>query len=160
MSASWPVICSRFTDLGYTVREARVIATTVLVLAGLYLVYGIEGGGLRRRTAVGTMCFVLLGVYVMAILLPSTRRFFELVVPDLGMVITAVDGALLAIVALFLRGSRRSRTSTRRQIQPHQNGGFSSPAPRVMLGLSALALYPAVTVLTTPRDRPLGAGES
>jgi magnesium-transporting ATPase (P-type) len=91
-------------NLGYTVREARVIATTFLVLAGLYLVYGIEGGSLRRRTAVGTMCFVLLGVYVMAILLPSTRHFFELVVPDPGMVITAVVGALLAIVALFLAG--------------------------------------------------------
>jgi hypothetical protein len=50
------------------------------------------------------MCFVLLGVYVMAILLPSTRHFFELVVPDPGMVIIAVVGALLAIVALFLAG--------------------------------------------------------
>ena len=29
-------------NLGYTVREARVVATTVLVIAGLYLVYGIE----------------------------------------------------------------------------------------------------------------------
>jgi len=91
-------------NLGYTVREARVIATTVLVIAGLYLVYGIERGSLRRRTAVGTMCLVLLGVYVTAILLPPTRHFFDLVVPGPGMVITAVAGALLAILALLLAG--------------------------------------------------------
>ena len=71
-------------NLGYRVREARVIATTVLVIAGLYLVYGIEGGSLRRRTAVGTLCFVLLGVYAMAIMLPSTRDFFALFVPGPG----------------------------------------------------------------------------
>ena len=91
-------------DLGYSVREARVIATTVLVIAGLYLVYEIEGGSLRRRTAVGSMCFVLLGLYVAAIMLPPTRHFFGLLLPSLGMVITALLGAGLAIVALFLSG--------------------------------------------------------
>jgi magnesium-transporting ATPase (P-type) len=91
-------------DLGYSVPEARVIATTVLVIAGLYLVYGIEGGSLRRRTAVGTMCLVLLGVYAVAILLPPTRNFFALVVPGPGMIITALIGASLAVVTLFLAG--------------------------------------------------------
>jgi magnesium-transporting ATPase (P-type) len=91
-------------DLGYPVREARVVATTVLVIAGLYLVYGIEGGSLRRRTAVGTMCLVLLGLYALAILLPPTRHFFALVVPSPGMIITALIGASLAVVTLFLAG--------------------------------------------------------
>jgi cation-transporting ATPase E len=91
-------------DLGYRVAEARVIATTVLVIAGLYLVYVIEGGSLRRRTAVGTMCFALLGLYVAAILLPATRHFFELEIPTVGMTLTALVGAALAIVALYLSG--------------------------------------------------------
>ncbi|HET6864423.1 MAG TPA: HAD-IC family P-type ATPase, partial [Solirubrobacteraceae bacterium] len=107
-------------NLGYTVREARVIATTVLVIAGLYLVYGIEGGSLRRRTAVGTMCFVLLGVYAMAILLPSTRDFFELVLPSPGMIITALVGALLAVVTLFLAGFPPAN---------NQSGPEPGPAP-------------------------------
>jgi magnesium-transporting ATPase (P-type) len=91
-------------DLDYTVAQARVVATTVLVISGLYLVYGIEGGSLRRRTAVGGMCFVLLGVYVAALLLPPTRHFFALMIPDPGMVITALIGAALAILALYLAG--------------------------------------------------------
>jgi magnesium-transporting ATPase (P-type) len=91
-------------DLGYPVREARVIATTVLVIAGLYLVYGIEGGSLRRRTAVGSMCFALLGLYIAAIIIPLTRHFFALVVPKPGMVATALIGAALSIVALYLSG--------------------------------------------------------
>jgi hypothetical protein len=74
------------------------------VIAGLYLVYGIEGGSLRRRTAVGTMCLVLLGVYAVAILLPPTRHVFALVVPSPGMMITALIGASLAVVTLFLAG--------------------------------------------------------
>jgi cation-transporting ATPase E len=91
-------------NLGYAVHDARVIATTVLVLAGLYLVYAIEGGSLKRRTAVGSMCFVLLGLYVAAILLPVTRHFFGLEVPSPGMVLTALIGASVAILALYLSG--------------------------------------------------------
>ncbi len=103
-------------DLGYAVREARVIATTVLVIAGLYLVYEIEGGSLRRRTAVGSMCLVLFGLYVAAILLPPTRHFFELEIPSPGMAITALLGAALAIVALYLAGFPASSSA---------NGGTS-----------------------------------
>jgi hypothetical protein len=50
------------------------------------------------------MCLVLLAVYVIAILLPPTRHFFELVVPTPGMVTTSLAGASLAVVALFLAG--------------------------------------------------------
>jgi magnesium-transporting ATPase (P-type) len=107
-------------NLGYSVREARVIATTVLVIAGLYLVYGIEGGSLRRRTAVGTMCLVLLGIYVAVILLPPTCHFFELVVPSPGMIITALIGASVAVVALFLAGFPAANTP--------DSSGASQPA--------------------------------
>jgi magnesium-transporting ATPase (P-type) len=100
-------------NLDYTVRDARMIATTVLVISGLYLIYVIEGGTLRRRTAVGTMCLLLLGLYVAAILLAPTRDFFELVTPNPGMVITALIGAALAIVSLYVAGfPPESRTSS------------------------------------------------
>jgi magnesium-transporting ATPase (P-type) len=91
-------------NLDYGVGDARMIATTVLVITGLFLVHGIEGGSLRRRTAVGTMCLLLLGLYVVAILLAPTRAFFDLVIPNPGMVITAVIGAALSIVSLIVAG--------------------------------------------------------
>ena len=91
-------------DLDYSVAQARVIASTVLVIAGLYLVYAIEGGSLKRRTAVGSMCFALLGLYVAAILLPPARHFFMLEIPGPGMIVTSLFGAALAILALFLAG--------------------------------------------------------
>ena len=90
-------------DLGYTVIQAGVIVTTVLVISGLYLVYGIEGGSLRRRTAVGGMCVVLLGLYVAAILLPVTRGFCAVTVPDPGWW-SPLIGAAIAILALYLAG--------------------------------------------------------
>ncbi len=91
-------------DLGYSVHQGRVIATSVLVIAGLYLVYEIEPGSRRRRTTVGSMCFALLGLYVAVILVPATRHFFGLEIPSLGMVLTALCGAAIAIVALYLAG--------------------------------------------------------
>jgi magnesium-transporting ATPase (P-type) len=111
-------------NLGYRVPEARVIATTVLVIAGLYLVYEIEGGSLRRRTAVGTMCFALIGLYVAAILLPATRHFFKLEIPTLGMTLTALVGAAVAIGALYLSGfpthdgDGRARSGRARAVAP------------------------------------------
>ncbi|MEO8966372.1 MAG: HAD-IC family P-type ATPase [Solirubrobacteraceae bacterium] len=107
-------------DLGYAVREARVVATTVLVITGLYLVYEIEGGSLRRRTAVGAMCLVLFGLYVAAIVLPPTRHFFALEVPNPGMAITALLGSALAIVALYLSGYPASSSA---------DGGTSQTQP-------------------------------
>jgi cation-transporting P-type ATPase E len=91
-------------DLDYAVQQARVIATTVLVIAGLYLLYEIESGTLRRRTAVGSMCFAVLGLYIAAMLLPPTRRFFKFEIPSVGMVITALLRAALAICSLYLSG--------------------------------------------------------
>ena len=133
-------------NLGYTVREARVIATTVLVIAGLFLVYGIEEGRPQtRRTAVGTMCFVLLGPYAMAILLPSTRDFFALVVPGPGMIITAAGWRLTGRRRRYSwLGSRRltTRTRARARSSARRAGEFSSSAPRLMLRLSPLGAHP------------------
>ena len=59
-------------------------------------------GSRRRSTLVAGMCPVLAGVYVAALLLPATRRFFELTVPDVGMIVTAGLASAVAIAALAL----------------------------------------------------------
>jgi cation-transporting ATPase E len=130
-------------NLGYTVGEARVIATTVLVLAGLYLVYGIEGGSLRRRTAVGPCASYCSGFTSW----PSCCR--RRATSSSSSSPTPAWSSLPWLAPCWpsspysWRGSRRLTASTRPSAgQHHQNGGFSSPAPRLMLGLSALALIP------------------
>jgi magnesium-transporting ATPase (P-type) len=92
-------------DLDLSVMQARTVATTVLVAAGLYLVIALEAAGSRKRsTLVSGMCLVLAGMYVAAFLIPAVRSFFELSLPTLGMAITAATASMLAIGALALAG--------------------------------------------------------
>ena len=50
------------------------------------------------------MCAALAGVYVATLLIPATRRFFELTVPSADMIVTALVASSVAIVALTLCG--------------------------------------------------------
>jgi len=92
-------------DLG--VREARTVATTVLVAAGLYLVIALEAeqpDGRRRSRAVEAMCALLGVAYVVTLLVPGLRTFFELAPFTLAMLGAVLGGAALSIVALRLAG--------------------------------------------------------
>jgi cation-transporting ATPase E len=90
-------------DLDLPVREARTVATSVLVLVGLYLVLAIERGGRRlRRNLISLMCAALAGVYVVAFILPFTRHFFQLAVPTPAIVLSALGGAAISIACLYL----------------------------------------------------------
>ncbi len=92
-------------DLNLSVADSRTVAVTILVACGLYLVMALEAEGSRRRSAlVAGMCAVLAGVYLAALLLPGTRRFFELNALDVGMVVDAVFASAIAIGALALCG--------------------------------------------------------
>jgi magnesium-transporting ATPase (P-type) len=92
-------------DLDLSLNDSRTVAVTILVACGLYLVLALESEGSRRRSSlVGVMCAVLAGLYVVAILLPATRSFFELSSLDAGMVVTAVVSSAIAIGALALSG--------------------------------------------------------
>jgi cation-transporting P-type ATPase E len=92
-------------DLDESVRDARTVATTVLVIVGLYLVIALETEGSRLRcSAVAIMCLAMAGLYVGAILWPTSRSFFELAVPNAGMLLTAVLGAAASIAGLWLAG--------------------------------------------------------
>ncbi|MDE3069586.1 MAG: HAD-IC family P-type ATPase [Acidobacteriota bacterium] len=92
-------------DLDLPVPAARTVAVTVLVAGGLYLVMALEAeGSLKRSTLVGGMCAVLGGLYVAALVIPSTRSFFALRPPDPGMLATAFIATAAAIGSLALCG--------------------------------------------------------
>jgi cation-transporting ATPase E len=92
-------------DLDLSVADSRTVALTTLVANGLYLVMALEAGGSRRRSAlVAGMCAVMGGLYVAALLIPATRSFFQLTLPDTGMLATALLASGVSIAALTLSG--------------------------------------------------------
>ncbi len=78
------------------VREARTVATTALVLVGLYLILALEAEGRRRGTAVVALVSVLLAGYVLVLLFPATRHFFALGAFGPSVLLSAFAGALIA----------------------------------------------------------------
>jgi P-type E1-E2 ATPase len=87
--------------------EARTVATSVLVLVGLYLIIALEGTEGRRGRMVALMSLALAGVYALALALPIVREFFELATPSLEIVATSVVGASISVAGLELMGLRR-----------------------------------------------------
>ncbi len=86
--------------------EARTIATTVLVLVGLYLILVLEATSRRRAAAVGTLTGAMLLLYALVIAAPGVRHFFALSVPGPGGVFLALAGAALAVTGLWLTDDR------------------------------------------------------
>ena len=84
--------------------EARTVATSVLVLVGLYLIIALEGTAGRRGRVVALMCAALAAL---ALALPFVRDFFELAAPSLEIVATSLVGASIAVAGLELMGLRR-----------------------------------------------------
>jgi magnesium-transporting ATPase (P-type) len=92
-------------DLNESVPDARTVALTTLIVGGLYLVMALEAGGSRRRSSlVAGMCAAMGGLYIAALLIPATRRFFALTALDAGLVATALVASAVSIVALWLCG--------------------------------------------------------
>ena len=85
--------------------ESRTVATTTLVLVGLYLIYVLEARGrLTRRISVLGLCLAMLGLYALVLVAPSGRNFFDLA---LGPALPAsFAGAALAAVLLWLTDER------------------------------------------------------
>ena len=86
--------------------EARTVATTVLILVGLYLIVVLEASTRLRGAAVTGLCAALLGLYGVVLAVPSTREFFELAVPSPAAWATALVGAGLAVAGLWLTDDR------------------------------------------------------
>ena len=94
--------------LGFATIDARTVATSVLVIVGLYLVVLLERGTSPRRGRIVTGLCVLLGAgYLAVLLLPATRRFFALSAPTPAIVAVTALGAGLG-VALARAALRRA----------------------------------------------------
>jgi cation-transporting P-type ATPase E len=86
--------------------EARTIATTVLVLVGLYLILALEATSRRRAAGVGALAGAMLLLYALVLVAPGVRSFFALDVPGPGGIFVALAGAGLAVAGLWLTDDR------------------------------------------------------
>jgi cation-transporting ATPase E len=98
------LVAKNVFDVGLV--EARTVATTVLLLVGLYLIVVLEATTGRRSAWVGTLLAVLLGAYVAVLAVPFGRDFFDLAVPSLGGLVAILLGTLVAIGFLLLTSAR------------------------------------------------------
>jgi magnesium-transporting ATPase (P-type) len=98
--------------------DCYTVATTVLIIVGLYLILALEASTRLRGAAVSTLCLVLAGAYVALLVVPPARDFYELSAPSLLMVVTSVGGALLAITGLALTDDRFIPRAVLRRFSP------------------------------------------
>jgi magnesium-transporting ATPase (P-type) len=80
--------------------KSRTVASTVMVVVGLYLIVALEGSGRLRGAAVVTMCLALAAAYVLVLLVPFARDFFALGAPSASIVLIAAGGCVVAIAGL------------------------------------------------------------
>jgi magnesium-transporting ATPase (P-type) len=80
--------------------EARTVAVTVLVLVGLYLILALEAGGRLGGVAVSTLCAGLFGLYLLVLVVPFSRAFFVLALPEPQVAGPAFVGAAVAVAGL------------------------------------------------------------
>ena len=86
--------------------EARTVATTVLIVVGLYLILALEATGGTRDRWVGLLCGGLLLLYGVVLALPGMRSFYELEIPSAGGWLAAILGSGMAIGFLWLTDDR------------------------------------------------------
>jgi magnesium-transporting ATPase (P-type) len=86
--------------------QARTVATTVLVIVGLWLVLALEAEGRRRGMLVGALCLGLWILYMLIVAFSGTRHFFDLAIPDPWPAAAIIGGAGLAIAGLVLTDER------------------------------------------------------
>jgi P-type E1-E2 ATPase len=92
--------------LDLRLEASRTVAVTVLVLVGLYLILALEAIGKTRSAAVSGLCLSLLGAYVLVLLVPVTRHFFQLALPGPAVVLVSAAGAAIAIAGLVVTDDR------------------------------------------------------
>jgi cation-transporting P-type ATPase E len=86
--------------------RSQTVATTVLVIVGLYLILALEASGLRRGAAVSVMCAALGALYIFVLSFPPTRDFFAVSPPGFAVILISLIGAALAITFLVLTDDR------------------------------------------------------
>jgi cation-transporting P-type ATPase E len=92
--------------LGKSLKESQTVATTVLVIVGLYLIIALEAVGQRRSAAVSALCASLAALYVVCLFLPGVEKFFSLSGFDPILMLIAIGGSAIALVGLWLTDDR------------------------------------------------------
>src|SRR5581483_6246185 len=92
--------------LDRSLEESRTVATTVLIVVGLYLILALESTTARRSAWVSVLCGVLAGMYALVLLVPFARDFYALAIPHPLAWVAAGAGAALAVGALVLTDDR------------------------------------------------------
>ncbi|HKI91694.1 MAG TPA: HAD-IC family P-type ATPase [Gaiellaceae bacterium] len=82
------------------VPEARTVATTTLILVGLYLILALEAAGRLRGTVITLLTLALCAGYAAVLAAPFARHFFALAAPTPANVLPALAGASIAILGL------------------------------------------------------------
>ena len=86
--------------------ESRTVATTVLVGVGLYLILALEAAGRKRGTAVSVLCAALMAIFLLVLIAPAGRDFFELAALGPAIAVISIAGIGLAIGGLWLTDER------------------------------------------------------
>ena len=92
--------------VGLSLEESRTVATTILVLLGLYFVLVLEASERRRALWVSGLCVALLVLYALVVVFGPTRSFFELEIPGAWALVGIVGGAALAVFGLYTTDER------------------------------------------------------
>jgi P-type E1-E2 ATPase len=108
--------------------RARTVATTVLVLVGLYLVIVLEASSRVRGYTVGALCAALFAIYLVVLSLPTWRDFFEVAAPDPAIIVVSLAGTALAVTGLVLTDERFLPLPGRRPPAPPAPPPGSAPA--------------------------------
>ena len=92
--------------VGMSELRARTVATTVLVIVGLYLIVLLESSSRVRGFTVSILCLALLALYLIVLSLPGWRDFFEVAAPDPAIVLCSLIGTAVAMSGLALTDER------------------------------------------------------
>jgi magnesium-transporting ATPase (P-type) len=92
--------------LAQSLKESRTVASTVLLIVGLYLILALESTTARRGAWVGALCAVLGAVYVLVLITPAVRHFYALAMPGPLSWLAAIAGSAIAIAGLVLTDNR------------------------------------------------------
>jgi cation-transporting ATPase E len=82
-------------------RESRTVASTVLLIVGLYLILALESTTARRGAWVSALCAALAGLYVLVLIVPFGRNFYAISVPTPLSWLAVAGGSALAIGGLI-----------------------------------------------------------
>jgi cation-transporting P-type ATPase E len=77
--------------------RSRTVATGIVVVCGLAVVMRLEGEGRRRRLAVGGLCAAMALLFVLALVVPFLRHFYELSTPTGEAIVAWALGVALGV---------------------------------------------------------------